>query len=76
MQTASFRRPWWQRRWSMPAFSLFLGGSMFAAFAIGGNTRAFLYEVADGHDASPYSQLGAVAGLAYIIGVVLLRRRW
>jgi hypothetical protein len=36
---------------------------------------AFLYEVADGQDGSPYAQLGAVAGVAYVIAVALLRWR-
>ena len=27
----------WRNRWAMPAFSLFLGALMFAAFAVGGN---------------------------------------
>jgi hypothetical protein len=36
---------------------------------------AFLYEVADGGDGGPYTQLGAVAGVAYIVGVLVLRRR-
>lgn len=30
-------RPFWLSRWWMPLFSLFLGGLMLAAFAIGGN---------------------------------------
>ena len=36
---------------------------------------AWLYEVARGEDGSPYSQLGAIAGVAYIIALVVLRRR-
>jgi hypothetical protein len=36
---------------------------------------AFLVEVAQGHDGSPYSALGAVGGLAYILAVALLRWR-
>jgi hypothetical protein len=36
---------------------------------------AFLYEVANGRDGSPYAQLGAVAGLAYIVAVAVLRAR-
>ena len=36
---------------------------------------AWLYEVARGEDGSPYSQLGAVAGVAYVIALVVIRRR-
>jgi hypothetical protein len=36
---------------------------------------AWLYEVANGEDGSPYSQLGAIAGVAYVIAVAVLRRR-
>ena len=36
---------------------------------------AWLYEVARGQDGSPYSQLGAVAGVAYIIAIAVLRHR-
>ena len=121
-------------RWFMPAFSLFLGALMLAAFwigddlgqglksfgimavlaaafaigagrsetiaGIGGSGRderwemidlratamagvvlivavigAFLYEIADGQDGSPYSLLGAITGLAYVVSVALLRWR-
>jgi hypothetical protein len=36
---------------------------------------AWLWEIAHGRDGSPYGWLGAVAGIAYIIGVALLRWR-
>jgi hypothetical protein len=36
---------------------------------------AWLYEIAAGRDGSPYGTLGAVAGVAYIVAVVVLRRR-
>lgn len=36
---------------------------------------AWLYEIASGRDGSPYSALGAVAGVAYVIAVAVLRRR-
>jgi hypothetical protein len=36
---------------------------------------AFLVEVAQGHDASPYSQLGAIGGVAYVAAVAFLRWR-
>ena len=121
-------------RWFMPLFSLFLGGLMFAAFAIGGDAAsgaysaavllfvgavfyfgarrsetlaglggpgrderweridvhataltglvlilviigAWLVEIAQGKDGSPYAALAFVGGLAYILAVALLRRR-
>ena len=34
---------------------------------------AFLVEVARGHDGSPYAALGAVAGVAYLVAVAVLR---
>lgn len=36
---------------------------------------AGLVEIAKGEDGNPYGQLAAVAGLAYIVGVALLRWR-
>src|SRR5262245_44723663 len=36
---------------------------------------AFLIEVARGQDGSPYAQLGAIGGLAYLVAVVVLRVR-
>ena len=36
---------------------------------------AFVVEVAQGHDGRPYSWLGAIGGLAYLIAVVVLRLR-
>ena len=36
---------------------------------------AFLVEMARGHDGSPYTWLGAVAGLAYLFALVVLRVR-
>jgi drug/metabolite transporter (DMT)-like permease len=38
-------------------------------------TGGFLYEVARGEDGSPYTLMGAVGGLAYVLFVALLRRR-
>jgi hypothetical protein len=35
----------------------------------------FLTEIARGHDGSPYAQLGAVAGLAYIVAIAVQRLR-
>jgi hypothetical protein len=36
---------------------------------------AFLVEVARGHDGSPYSWLGAIGGVAYLIAIAVLRFR-
>ena len=36
---------------------------------------AFLVEVARGQDGSPYAALGAVAGVAYLVAVAMLRWR-
>lgn len=36
---------------------------------------AFLVELARGHDGSPYTWLGAIAGLAYAIAIAVLRWR-
>ncbi len=36
---------------------------------------AFLYDVARGHDPSPYGQLGAVGGIAYVVALIILQRR-
>jgi hypothetical protein len=35
----------------------------------------FVVEVARGHDGSPYTWLGAVAGIAYLVAVLVLRLR-
>lgn len=36
---------------------------------------AFVIELARGHDGSPYSALGAIAGLTYLIAIIVLRIR-
>lgn len=36
---------------------------------------AFIVEVAHGHDGRPYSWLGALAGIAYLVAIVVLRMR-
>jgi hypothetical protein len=36
---------------------------------------AWMWEIANGNDGSPFGQLGAVAGIAYIVGVAFLRWR-
>jgi hypothetical protein len=46
-------------------------GMVLITFVIG----AFLYEIADGQDGQPYSLIGAIGGLSYVLFVALLRRR-
>ena len=36
---------------------------------------AFMWEIANGDDGTPYSQLGALGGVAYIAAVAFLRWR-
>jgi hypothetical protein len=132
MQTAA-SRPYYRRRWWMPAVALVLGLAMLVAFWIGDNVAeglvsfgvmaavavgvvvfgrsetvsglsgpgrderwakidlhataltgmvlitviigAFLVEVAQGEDGQPWSQLGAVGGITYVIAVAILRAR-
>ena len=38
-------------------------------------TGAWLYELAQGRDGSPYGQLLAIGGVAYVAAFVVLRRR-
>ena len=53
-----------------------LRASAFAGMAVVLATLgAWLYELADGRDGSPYGQLAAVGGLAYIVAVAVLRWR-
>jgi hypothetical protein len=36
---------------------------------------AFFYELARDRDPSPYAQLGAIGGLAYLVALIVLQRR-
>ena len=59
-------------RWEMiDVRATAMAGSVLITVVIG----AFLYEVADGQDGSPWSALGAITGLAYVVSVALLRWR-
>jgi len=59
-------------RWAMIDLrATAMAGLVTIIFVIG----AFLYEVADGQDGQPWSQIGAIAGLSYVISVALLRWR-
>ena len=48
-----------------------LAGFVLITVVIG----AFLYEIATGEDGEPYSQLGAIAGVAYIVALAIGRAR-
>jgi hypothetical protein len=48
-----------------------LAGLVLVVYVIG----AWLWEVAHGEDGEPYSQMGAIAGLAYLLAVAFLRWR-
>jgi len=59
-------------RWAMIDLSATAAtGAVLIAVIIG----CWLVEIAKGHDGSPYGQLGAVAGVAYILAVAILRKR-
>lgn len=49
-----------------------VAAALLGALAI---IAAWLIEVAQGRDGSPYAQLGAVGGLAYLASVAFLRWR-
>jgi hypothetical protein len=48
-----------------------LAGTVLIALLIG----CWLWNIGNGGDGSPYGQLMAVTGVAYIVGVAVLRRR-
>ena len=48
-----------------------LAGFVLITVVIG----AFLYEIASGREGEPYSQLGAIAGVAYVIALIAGRLR-
>lgn len=37
--------------------------------------RAWLWELAHGEDGNPYSQVGAIGGVAYLLAIAFLRWR-
>ena len=82
MQTASKR--WWNSRWCAPGgrgrnerwAAIDLRARAISGLAVMlATTVAWLYELAEGRDGSPYGQLLAVGGVAYIAALVFLRRR-
>ena len=59
-------------RWAMiDLTATAAAGAVLIAVVIG----CWLVEIAKGHDGNPYGLLGAVAGLAYIVAVAILRTR-
>jgi hypothetical protein len=53
-----------------------LRASAFAGLvAITAIIGMFMYEVSQGRDGNPYGLLGAVAGLAYLVAIAILRMR-
>jgi len=59
-------------RWAMIDLrATAMAGFVTIVFVLG----AWLVEVARGHDGSPYARISAIAGLAYILSVALLRWR-
>jgi hypothetical protein len=59
-------------RWAMiDLTATAAAGAVLIAVIIG----CWLVEIAKGHDGNPYGLLGAVAGLAYIVAVAILRLR-
>jgi len=59
-------------RWAMIDIHATALTGLFLVFVIIG---AWLYEIASGQDGSPWSQLGAVGGVAYVLSVAVMRRR-
>ena len=69
---AGIAGPGRDERWAMIDLrATAMTGLVTITFVIG----AFLYEVASGEDGEPWSQIGAIAGLSYVISVALLRWR-
>jgi Na+/H+ antiporter NhaD/arsenite permease-like protein len=50
--------------------TVFAGMTVITAVIVG-----FVVEVARGHDGSPYSMLGAIGGVSYVVALVVLRFR-
>jgi len=60
-----------ERFWQMDLVATAIAGMAVISVIIG----AFVVELARGHDGSPYAWLGAVAGIAYLVAIVVLRLR-
>ena len=82
MRTASSK--WWKSRWCAPGgpgrnerwAAIDLRARAISGLAmVLATTAAWLYELAEGRDGSPYGQLLAIGGIAYIAAIAFLRRR-
>ena len=60
-----------ERFWKMDLVATAIAGMAVISVIIG----AFIVELARGHDGNPYGWLGAVAGITYLIAIVVLRLR-
>lgn len=60
-----------ERFWQMDLVATAISGMTVIAVIVG----AFVVELARGHDGNPYGLLGAVAGLSYVVAIVVLRLR-
>ena len=60
-----------ERFWRMDLIATAISGMTVISVIIG----AFVVELARGHDGNPYTWLGAIAGLSYLIAIVVLRLR-
>jgi len=77
-------------KWPVPGFSVALGfvylavqranddpggGLVIGLVVITAIIAAVFYELARGGDSSPYAQLGAIGGVAYLVALFVLQRR-
>ena len=60
-----------ERFWQMDLVATAISGMTVTAVILG----AFVVELARGHDGNPYGLLGAVAGVSYVVAIVVLRLR-
>ena len=69
---AGLSGPGRDERWAaIDVHATAISGLVLIAVILG----AFFYELATGRDGEPWSQLGAVGGVAYVLAVMVLRRR-
>ncbi len=69
---AGIAGPGRDERWDMIDLRASWFGGVVLLFCVLG---AWLYELARGRDGEPYSQLAAIAGVAYVLALAVLRRR-
>ena len=69
---AGLAGPGRDERWAaIDVHATAISGMVLVAVILG----AFFYELATGRDGEPWSQLGAVGGITYVLAVLVLRRR-